>query len=107
MTKPTYEKQTVLMWDFKDLEELIEYEYNIDKFNLLYDQECGNDCCLKFEIYKKEIDTPEKIEYIQQVIDEYINPKEFMPNLTTEYFLLDLFRKDIIEEGIYIINVCY
>ena len=90
------EKKTVICCDYNDVEDIIREEYDMLDYSLVASEECGNDQSLTFSVKKGSNDAYDK---------EEIADKNWLYN--TSLYLNDLADKDIIEEGEYLVRICW
>lgn len=92
-------KKLVIEVDYRDLERFIAEEYGLDEFCAI--EESPNDSTHQYNVSKEEID-----EYNQKRIDKIIKHKS-SAHWELGVILIDLCNKDKLEEGDYIMEVCW
>lgn len=95
-----HRKDVMIEVDYKVLEEFVNKHYNQEDWSFVADQECGNDSHHTFIVENKPLD-----EYQQADVDEF-KSKGYGFRITGE-LLQDLCAQGLIEEGKYIVDVCW
>jgi len=93
------DKKTYFEVDWHDFEDLVKKVYGQD-YEFVADQECGNDSSHTFSASSKELD-----EYEAERVKEFKDTGEY--NYLAGELFNDLCRQGKIEEGSYIVNVCW
>jgi hypothetical protein len=90
-----FEKQTYIVVDYSDLEKLIRKTYNRPHYDILGEEEWGNDSAHSFNI--------KKTNHSKWGVDSIKNWDS--PALWA--LMEDMANRDIIEEGNYLVEVCW
>ena len=100
MTKAKFEKITYSVFDYRDFEQMVNKHYKPKvKYDFVSDAEVGNDSCQSHYVVKDKMDGWDK-----QHMEEL---KHGEGCYHINYILQDLVNRDILEEGHYLIEVCW
>jgi len=100
-------KETYITMDYHELEELIKKHFDVPKYEVLCDLEASNDSYQVIYASASEWDKEWNDEYYMEKFREWLESKGRKSPRITNMAMCKLAKNGIIEDGAYLINICW
>lgn len=101
MEKLKYEERNVKVVDYDDWDQFIQKVYGIEDYSIVADQEMNNDECREYRVANQEL----LDKYDSHELEKFKRGENV--NYMTRVLMADLCIRGLLEEGTYLIKVCW